>query len=79
MARVYPLLKRHVACFQPVCDLLEEYLYNPIQEGTALPIHALKLGVSGSLIEKITEALEDEDMEDLETPGVGEMEDSDSD
>ena len=61
MAYVYPLLKQHVDCFQPVCALLELYVYNPIRNGTRIRIHPPSIASTGSLQEKIVEAVGDED------------------
>ena len=63
MAYVYPLLKQHVDCFQPVCALLELYVYNPIRNGTRIRIHPPSVASTGSLQEKIVAAVGDEDGE----------------
>jgi hypothetical protein len=61
MAKVYPLLKRHVAHFQPVCTLLEGAIYRPLQTGTRLHINPPKLGSTGSLQEKIEAAVDNDE------------------
>ena len=57
MALVYPMLRRHVACFQPVCTLLEEQVYNPIMAGRALHLGKINQSTRGSLMEKIERAV----------------------
>ena len=57
MAFVYPMLRRHIACFQTVCTLLEEHVYNPIMTGRALHLGKIDQSTSGSLMQKIEGAM----------------------
>jgi hypothetical protein len=57
MAFVYPMLRRHIACFQTVCTLLEEHVYNPIMAGRALHLGKIDQSISGSLMQKIEGAV----------------------
>ncbi|ERF69906.1 hypothetical protein EPUS_05450 [Endocarpon pusillum Z07020] len=50
-------LKEHAACFQPICDLLEEHVYRPIQDGRRPSMQPISLEGDGSLLEKIREAV----------------------
>ena len=57
MRKALELLKKHAACFQSVCQILEEHLFNPIQNGQRLSMRPLKLGASGSWQSKLMEAM----------------------
>jgi hypothetical protein len=56
MARVYSLLKENVDAFQPVCELLEGHVLNPIISGKKLGIEIPKLSATGSFLTKLEEA-----------------------
>jgi hypothetical protein len=57
LTKALELLKKHAACFQSVCDILEEHLFNPLQNGQRLSMRPPKLGASGSWESKLMEAL----------------------
>ncbi len=57
MARVYPLLKERVPFIQPICDILEEYIYDPIQAGAPLRMQQIKAGSSKPFLDKVKEAI----------------------
>lgn len=76
-----------MACFQPVCALLEEHVYDPIMAGRALHLGKIDQSISGSLMQKIQGAVilprpadgnrsvgpnrADEDMPDANSTGEG--------
>ena len=59
MARFYPLLKQYApAFFEPTCRILEEYVLEPLLIGGSVRIRPRMLGTTGSLLERITGAID---------------------
>ncbi len=57
MAKVYPLLKKYVPSIEPICKLLNEYIYDPMQAGAKLQIQQLKTGTAKPLMDRVVEAV----------------------
>jgi len=64
MAHVYGLLRRRAPFLRPVCDALEEYVFDPIQAGAKLRIQQLKLGSTKPFLDLIIEAVRPDEGQD---------------
>lgn len=60
----YDLLRKHVASFQPICDMVKQHIFDPFVQGMdRLPIMAGALSVSDNVpfLQALRQAVEYED------------------